>query len=452
MYKKIKRIHLIGVGGIGMSGLAELLLGQGYEVSGSDLNLGETAKSLSQKGIKVFKGHEAAHVIGAELVVYSSAIRPENPELSTAKQNQIPTILRAEMLAELMRLKYGIAIGGAHGKTTTTSMIGFILVEANLDPTVVVGGRVDNFGGTNARPGAGEFMVVEADESDGSFNKLSPSIAVVTNMDREHMDFYHTMRRLKKAVLAFLNKVPFYGLCVVCGDDPYLKYLHHLITRRKKTYGFGKDNNYRILNYEVTSRGSKSIILIDGNQMTLELKVPGRHNALNALAAMVVADELSIPREITLAALANFQGVQRRFQKRGEKNGVVFIDDYAHHPTEILATLKAAREQYPQSKIRVLFQPHRFSRVEDLLELFPKSFSPCDTVAITDIYAAGEVALPGISSETIVDLIQRRGLTEARSVISAAEGMSSLIKDSSVGDVILTLGAGDLPNVYRQLF
>jgi UDP-N-acetylmuramate--alanine ligase len=452
MYKKIKRIHLIGVGGIGMSGLAELLLGQGYEVSGSDLNLGDTAKSLLNKGVKVLKGHESSHVYGAELVVYSSAIRPENPELVAAKENQIPTILRAEMLAELMRLKYGIAIGGAHGKTTTTSMIGFILVEAGLDPTVVVGGRVDNFGGTNARPGAGEFMVVEADESDGSFNKLSPSIAVVTNMDREHMDYYKTMRRLKKAVLSFLNKVPFYGLCVVCGDDPYLKYLHHQVTRRKKTYGFGKDNNYRIKNYEVTSQGSQSLVQIDDSQVTLTLKVPGRHNALNALAAIVVADELSIPREVTLEALKHFQGVQRRFQKRGEKNGVLFIDDYAHHPTEILATLKAAREQFPQSKIRVLFQPHRYSRVEDLLDQFPKSFSPCDSVAITDIYAAGESALPGISSETLVDLIQRRGLTEARTVRSATEGMTSLIDDSNEGDIILTLGAGDLPNVYRQLF
>jgi UDP-N-acetylmuramate--alanine ligase len=437
MYKKINRIHLIGIGGIGMSGIAELLVRNGYSVSGSDLSRG---------------GHSAEHIEGAELVVYSSAIRPDNPELVAATEKGIPTIPRAEMLAELMRMKYGIAVAGAHGKTTTTSMISTVLMEAGLDPTIVVGGRLDNFGGTNARLGGGEFMVVEADESDGSFNKLSPSIAIVTNLDREHMDYYRTMRRLRKAFLSFLNSVPFYGLCVFCGDDPYLRMLQYRVTRRKKTYGFSTNNHYRVESYTVSGQGTECRVGVDGSTEALRLQVPGRHNVLNALAALAVADELSIPRSRSLKGLAAFQGVQRRFQKRGEIEGVVFIDDYAHHPSEIRATLSAAREQYPDVKIRVVFQPHRYSRVEDLFEQFSRCFQDCDAIAITDIYAAGEAVIPGVESGGLVERIRREGVENSRHIPSAMEGIQTWLAQSKPGDIILTLGAGDLPNVYKQLF
>ncbi|MFM8269009.1 MAG: UDP-N-acetylmuramate--L-alanine ligase, partial [Pseudomonadota bacterium] len=348
MYNNIKRIHLIGVGGIGMSGIAELLLRNGYSVSGSDLKESELCFHLERIGVKIFKGHHAQNIEGADLVVTSSAITKENPELAAALLKEIPCIPRAEMLAELMRLKYGIAVAGAHGKTTTTSMTALVLTQGGLDPTIVVGGRMDNFGGTNARLGSGDFMVVEADESDGSFNKLTPSIAVVTNMDREHMDHYETMTKLKKAFVSFLNKVPFYGLSVVCGDDPYLRMLLGKVTRRKKTYGFGKNNSYQITDYTSLAESTQCRVRTGKDVLDLKLQVPGKHNVLNAVATLAVADELSLPRNITLEALFAYQGVQRRFQKRGELRGVTFIDDYAHHPTEISATLSAARERFPQ--------------------------------------------------------------------------------------------------------
>lgn len=452
MYNKVNKIHLIGIGGIGMSAIAELLLREGYQVSGSDLKANEIVKGLVSRGVKFYQGHNKENVLDTELVVYSSAITSENPEMVQALAQQTPVIPRAEMLAELMRLKYGIAVAGAHGKTTTTSMIATILMEAALDPTIVVGGRMDNFGGTNARLGGGEFMVVEADESDGSFNKLTPSIAVVTNMDREHMDYYKTMTRLKKAFLSFLNKVPFYGLSVICGDDPYLRVLSSKIDRRKKTYGFRPENHYRVLTYSSGPEGTVSEIQHGKDSFKLHLRVPGKHNVLNALAALIVADELSIDRTTALSALGKFQGVQRRFQQRGEKNGVLFIDDYAHHPSEIRATLLAAKERFQGKKIRAVFQPHRFSRVEDLFDQFSTCFSHCDTIAITDIYAASETPVPGLESSVLVDNISQLGHPNAFHTKSPMEGIEQLLKESNPGDVILTLGAGDLPNVYKQLF
>lgn len=453
MYKKINKIHFIGIGGIGMSGIAELLLRNGYHVSGSDLARGESAKQLERLGAEIFLGHQPSNVQGADLVVHSSAIRADNPEWEAAQALRIPLIPRAEMLAELMRLKSGIAVAGAHGKTTTTSMIGLALREGGLDPTIVVGGRMDNFGGTNARLGAGEFMVVEADESDGSFNKLSPCIAVATNLDREHMDYYKTMRRLKTAFASFLNKVPFYGLSVICGDDPYLRSLSHRISRRKITYGFRPDNDYRLIDYQVGEDGKTACALTHGGQrVTFRLQVPGRHNALNALAAVVVADELGIDRKTCLDALENFQGVQRRFQKRGERNGVLFIDDYAHHPSEISATLSAARERFPKSRIQVVFQPHRYTRVEDLFDQFSSCFNASDGVVITRIYPAGETPIPGIDSEGLVENLRRQGHKSAWYVEKPLEGVQKCLESSEPGDIILTLGAGDLPNVYKDLF
>ncbi len=452
MYNKISKMHLIGIGGIGMSAIAELLLREGYQVSGSDLKTNEIVKGLISRGVKFYQGHARENVLDTELVVYSSAINPENPEIAQALSQQIPIIPRAEMLAELMRLKYGIAVAGAHGKTTTTSMISTILMEGNLDPTIVVGGRMDNFGGTNARLGSGEFMVVEADESDGSFNKLTPSIAVVTNMDREHMDFYKTMPQLKKAFLSFLNKVPFYGLSVICGDDPYLRILSPKVDRRKKTYGFRPGNHYRVTNYSSHRDKTISQIQVGTETFELTLQVPGKHNVLNALAALAVADELSIPREVTLSALQRFQGVQRRFQQRGEKDGVLFIDDYAHHPSEIRATLQAARERFQGKQIRAIFQPHRFSRVEDLLDQFSSCFKDCDSLAITDIYAASETPIAGLDSSVLVDNILQLGHPKAFHIKTPWEGIEQHLRESQPGDVILTLGAGDLPNVYKQIF
>ncbi len=452
MYKKVRKIHLIGVGGIGMSAIARLLLSEGYEVSGSDLSAGEIVRQLEALGARICLGHKAENVGGAELVVYSSAVRDDNPEMKHAHERQIPTILRADMLAELMRLKYGIAVAGAHGKTTTTSMIGTLLMGASLDPTIVVGGRMDNFGGTNARLGKGEFMVVEADESDGSFNRLTPSLAVVTNMDREHMEHYHTMAALKKAFLSFLNRVPFYGLNVLCGDDRHLRSLLPKVDRRKVTYGFGTDNHYVLSNYHGTPEGSQCTVTYKGKAETLKLQVPGRHNALNAVAALAIADELSIARKLTLEGLRTFQGVQRRFQNRGEKNGVLFIDDYAHHPREISATLSAARERFPKKSIKVVFQPHRYSRVEDLFDQFSTCFGQCDAVAVTDIYAAGEKPIAGIQADILVESITRSGHPRAIYEPNPTKAVENWLKESVPGDVIFTLGAGDLPNVYRNLF
>jgi UDP-N-acetylmuramate--alanine ligase len=452
MYKKVRKIHLIGVGGIGMSGIARLLLTHGYEVSGSDLGTGEIVRQLESLGARVHLGHRAENLTEAELVVYSSAVREDNPELRAALERQIPAIPRADMLAELMRLKYGIAVAGAHGKTTTTSMIGTILMSAGLDPTIVVGGRMDNFGGTNARLGKSEFMVVEADESDGSFNRLTPSLAVVTNMDREHMEHYQTMAALKKAFLSFLNRVPFYGLNVLCGDDRHLRSLLPKVSRRKVTYGFGTDNHYVLSQYRGTPEGSEFKVTYQSTSEIVKLNAPGRHNALNAVAAFAIADELSVPRAKILEGLHAFQGVQRRFQLRGEKNGVLFIDDYAHHPNEISATLAAARERFPSAKVRVVFQPHRYSRVEDLFDQFSTCFHQCDAVAITDIYAAGEKPVPGITSAALVESLGRNGHPKAIHEPSGSRAIQGWINESAPGDVIFTLGAGDLPNVYRDLF
>jgi UDP-N-acetylmuramate--alanine ligase len=452
MYNKIQNIHLIGIGGIGMSGLGHLLAQNGYRVTGSDLGRGESVRSLEAAGIKVFQGHDPLHIRGAELIVYSSAISPGNPERVAAQKGEVLAITRAEMLAELMRLKYGVAVAGAHGKTTTTSMTGVVLAHAGMDPTVVVGGRVDNFGGTNARLGQGEFMVVEADESDGSFNRLSPSIAVVTNLDREHLDHYGSMEVLERAFLTFANKVPFYGLTVFCADDPYLQKLQPEILRRKRSYGFSPSSHYHIQNYRAEGSGSRFQVWSKSGAVEIELQVPGKHNALNAVAALVVADELGVSREHTKEALKGFRGVARRFQFRGERAGVCFYDDYAHHPTEIRATLSAARERFPGKKIVVVFQPHRYTRLSDLWTEFTDSFNDCDRVAVTSVYPAGESPLEGISGKQFAASLSEKIAKPVFSFDKSIEALQSCIDESEAGDVVLTLGAGDLPNVYQNFF
>ncbi len=452
MYNKIQNIHLIGIGGIGMSGLGHLLVQNGYRVTGSDLGRGESVRALEAAGIQVFQGHDPLHIRGAELIVYSSAISPENPERLAARQSEILAITRAEMLAELMRLKYGVAVAGAHGKTTTTSMTGVVLAHAAMDPTVVVGGRVDNFGGTNARLGQGEFMVVEADESDGSFNRLSPSIAVITNLDREHLDHYGSMEVLERAFLTFANKVPFYGLTVYCADDPYLQKLQPEILRRKRSYGFHPSSHYRLQSYTAHGNGSQFEVVTKKGTVEIELQVPGKHNALNAVAALAVADELGVSREKTVEALKGFRGVARRFQFRGERAGVHFYDDYAHHPTEIRATLSAARERFPGKKIGVVFQPHRYTRLSDLWSEFSDSFGDCDQIAVTSVYAAGETPLDGISGKHFAATLSEKTNKQVSAFDKSIDALQSCMDECKSGDIILTLGAGDLPNVYQNFF
>lgn len=435
-----------------MSGLAQLLVQNGYDVSGSDLGRGETVKLLESQGVQVFQGHDRSNIEGAELIVYSSAVTPQNPELAEARRREILCITRGEMLAELMRFKHGIAVAGAHGKTTTTSMTGVLFVHAGWDPTVVVGGRVDNFGGTNLRFGGGDFMIAEADESDGSFSRLSPSIAVITNLDREHIEHYGSIAKLEEAFVAFANKVPFYGLTVYCGDDPALTRLAPQILRRKRSYGFGEHCNFAISNYSCSDKGSTFTVKNGNETFQVALKVPGRHNALNAVAALAVADEVGVPRAKAIAALAEYRGVARRFQSKGELKGVRFYDDYAHHPTEIRATLAAARERFPESRVRVVFQPHRFSRLADLWPAFVECFDDCDGIAVTDVYAAGEAPVEGISGEHFAASLLKHRNVPVQKINQAMDGIDLWLADARPGDVVLTLGAGDLPNVYQKLF
>jgi UDP-N-acetylmuramate--alanine ligase len=449
MFAKIQRIHFVGIGGIGMSGIAEVLLNLGYKVSGSDLKASAITQRLAGLGATVFEGHRAENVAGAEVVVASSAIAADNSELAEAHAQHIPVIQRAEMLSELMRLKYGIAIAGMHGKTTTTSMVAAVLAAGDLDPTIVVGGRVDAIG-SNARLGKSQYLVAEADESDRSFLKLSPILAVVTNIDREHMDCYRNMRDVKRAFLDFMDRVPFYGMVVVCNDDPLLRRMLPQIRRRTLTYGTRKGSDFRIKaaplerqpgentslsRFDVTYRGQ--------DLGEFQLHVPGVHNVLNATAAIAVGVGLDIKMDQIRAALQNFRGVDRRFQLRGKAAGVSVIDDYGHHPTEIRATLAAAR-QCGYGKIHVVFQPHRYTRTQSLMEEFARAFDAADSLLLLDIYAASEPPIEGITSEALVARIKEVGARDARYMGSFAEAATEAATAAQPGDMILTLGAGSV--------
>jgi UDP-N-acetylmuramate--alanine ligase len=452
MFAKIQQIHFVGIGGIGMSGIAEVLLNLGYKVSGSDLRGSAITQRLAGLGAAVFEGHRAENIAGAEVVVTSSAIAAENPEVLEAHKLHVPVIQRAEMLAELMRLKYGIAIAGMHGKTTTTSMVAAVLAGGGLDPTVVVGGRVDAMG-SNARLGRSQYLVAEADESDRSFLKLSPILSVVTNIDREHMDCYRNMRDVKKTFLEFMDRVPFYGMVVVCNDDPLLRRLLPQAQRRTVTYG--------------TKRGSDFLIKLEANPGAANipghgqplshfrvsyrkkdlgeftLHVPGVHNILNATAAIAVGVGLDVGVEAIRTGLDQFRGVDRRFQLRGRVAGVSVIDDYGHHPTEIRATLAAAR-QCGFGKVYVVFQPHRYTRTRDLIEEFTTAFGDADSLFVLDIYAANEKPIEGISGGALAERIREksgRNVQYASSFADAAAAVASLAQD---GDMILTLGAGSV--------
>jgi UDP-N-acetylmuramate--alanine ligase len=450
MFAKIQRIHFVGIGGIGMSGIAEVLLNLGYKVSGSDLKSSAVTQRLASLGATVFEGHSAENIPGSEVVVTSSAISAENPEVSEAHKLHIPVIQRAEMLSELMRLKYGIAIAGMHGKTTTTSMVAAVLAAGGLDPTVVVGGRVDAMG-SNARLGKSQYLVAEADESDRSFLKLSPILSVVTNIDREHMDTYRNMRDVKKTFLDFMDRVPFYGMIVACNDDPLLRRLLPDVQRRTVTYGTKRGSDFLIKlggkKLEATSNsGPLSRFRVSYRKKDLgdfTLHVPGVHNVLNATAAIAVGVGLDVGVEAIRTALDQFRGVDRRFQLRGRAAGVSVIDDYGHHPTEIRATLAAARE-CGFRKVHVIFQPHRYTRTRDLLEEFTTAFTEADSLFVLDIYAASEKPIEGITGEILAQQISEKSGKLAHYVGSIAEAVNSAVASAQDGDMILTLGAGSV--------
>ncbi|MEO6212639.1 MAG: UDP-N-acetylmuramate--L-alanine ligase [Vicinamibacterales bacterium] len=454
MLGRTRRIHFVGIGGIGMSGIAELLANLGYEVSGSDVKRSDTTARLEGLGVRVTSGHRVSNLGAVDVVVTSSAIGGDNPEVVDARARHIPVIPRAEMLAELMRLRYGIAIAGAHGKTTTTSMVALVLERAGLEPTAVIGGRLSAFG-SNARLGLGEYMVAEADESDRSFLKLSPCIAVVTNIDREHMESYGTWENLQQAFTDFANKVPFYGAVIACADDRPVRELLPVLTRRLITYGF-TDADVTGADLQLEGFGSQCAVSVrhkDGRQAAmgpLRLTVPGRHNALNALGAVAVGLEVGIPFSKIASALGEFAGAERRFQIRGEIDGVMVVDDYGHHPTEIAAVLAAARAGIHRRVVAV-FQPHRYSRTQQLMKEFGGAFADADEIVLTDIYAAGERPIEGITIEALADSV-RAGTRVPLHVVKSLEALPAVVAGlARRGDLIITLGAGSIGTVADRI-
>lgn len=454
MYKRVKEpIHFVGIGGIGMSGIAEVLFRLGFPVSGSDVSESSAVLKLRDLGIKISIGHAAQNLGSAKVLVVSSAISPNNPELLEAKRRGYPIVPRAEMLAELMRLKYGVAIAGTHGKTTTTSMLASILTAAKLDPTVIVGGKVGQLGG-NAKLGGGQFLVAEADESDGSFLKLSPVLTVITNIDNDHLDYYGHMERLRLSFLQFANKVPYYGRCIVCFDDPEVQKLLPLIERPLQTYGFLEGAEFQIRNFSPHEKGSQFDVYKGLQKLcSLKLPYPGQHNALNATAALAAALDLDVTIECAIEALESFQGVGRRFELKGIlKNGnVPIIDDYGHHPTEIAATLKAAKQYWSKGRVVVAFQPHRFSRTQLCWDQFPTALEIADRVFILDIYAAGESPIPGIASQELVSACSPQNSHKFEYAGSLDQASQLLSQELRAGDLLVTLGAGSITQLGPQL-
>ncbi len=453
MLGKIRRIHFVGIGGIGMSGIAEVLLNLGFQVSGSDLKATPVTDRLASLGARVFEGHAAANVSQAQVVVVSSAVPVANPEIQEAQRRQIPVIPRAEMLAELMRLKFNVAVAGAHGKTSTTSMIAVMLAEANLDPTVVVGGRLDVFG-SSARLGKSELMVVEADESDRSFLYLLPSIAVVTNIDREHLDHYRDLDEIAAAFVSFMQKVPFYGAVVVCFDPPWrdlIKTLMPKLRRRVVTYGLEPGADVQGSIHELTPSGSMFDASVKGKSLgRFSIGVPGRHNVQNALAAVAVGLELELTAEQIRQGLERFRGADRRFQIKAEVDGITLVDDYGHHPTEIRATLDAARLQRTK-RIIAIFQPHRYTRTKFLLDELAASFAGCDRVYVLDIYAANETPIPGVTSAALVERMHELGVSSARYALSDQQVITEILDEACPGDLIMTIGAGSVWKISEAL-
>ena len=457
MKHKVRRIHFVGIGGAGMSGIAEVLVNQGYQVSGSDLAANAATRRLAQLGAKVLLEHQAANVAGADVVVVSTAVQPDNPEVLAAREQRIPVVPRALMLAELMRLKQGVAIAGTHGKTTTTSLVASVLAEAGLDPTFVIGGRLIA-AGSNARLGAGEFIVVEADESDASFLHLQPMIAVVTNIDADHMDTYeHDFEELKGAFVQFLRNLPFYGAAILCADDPQVRSILPLVTKPVITYGTGEDASVRAeairhdagrMRFRARREGAAAF--------DVTLNLPGRHNVLNALAAIAVAGELGIRDQAILKALAEFHGVGRRFQRYGEVplaagGSFTLIDDYGHHPVEMAATLDAARGAFPGRRIVLAFQPHRYTRTRDLFEDFVRVLSTADALLLAEVYPAGEAPIVAADGRSLARALRVAGGVEPVFVEDVAELPEAIRRVAQGGDVVVTMGAGSIGNVAAQL-
>ncbi len=451
MFKRYQQIHFVGIGGSGMSGIAEILVNLGYRVTGSDQRRNDAVERLATLGAKVFIGHRAEHVEGAHVVVYSSAVSRDNVEVQAARQRQIPTIARAEMLAELMRLKYGIAVAGTHGKTTTTSMIGAVLAEGRFDPTIVVGGRVSSLG-SNARLGQGDYLVAEADESDGSFLKLAPTIAVVTTVDAEHLDHYGTLDAIRDAFVAFVNKVPFYGSAVLCLDQPNIQLLIPRLEKRIITYGLESAADLVARRPHLQGMTSRFEVVQRGAILgECRLQIPGRHNVLNALATIGVALDLEIPFATIQRALEGFSGVQRRFQILGRARGVTVVDDYGHHPAEIHATLAAAKAGF-DCRIVTVFQPHRYTRTLHLRQEFLTAFNQADALVVMDIYAAGEPAIPGVSAEDLAEGIRSHGHRDVTYLGSDRARIVQHLADTvRSGDLVITLGAGDVSQLGSEL-
>jgi UDP-N-acetylmuramate--alanine ligase len=450
MVKRYQHLHFVGIGGIGMSGIAELLLNLGYRVTGSDLADSDITRKLQALGATLYRGHAEAHLGDADVLVYSSAVRADNPEIVAARERGIPVIRRAEMLAELMRLKYGIAVAGAHGKTTTTSMVATILAHGGLDPTAVIGGKLDSLGGS-AKLGQGEYLVAEADESDGSFLKLSPTIAVVTNIDLEHLDHYGDLRHIEDTFVEFVNKIPFYGRAVLCLDDPYIPALLPRVEKRILTYGLNPQADLQALDIKGTEDTSIFQVQFHRERLgAVQIRLPGLHNVLNALAAVAVGLELGVPFKQIQDALGEFSGVQRRFQIKAAIDDILVVDDYGHHPSEIRATLQAAKSGWNR-RILVVFQPHRFTRTFHLWEEFLSAFYDADSLVMLDIYPAGEDPITGITAERLCREIRRRGHRDATYMAERNGAVEWVMRHLLPGDMVLTLGAGDVWRISEEV-
>ncbi len=447
---KARKIHFIGIGGIGMSGIAELLINLGFSVSGSDLEETEITRRLAAMGARVSKGHGKENIEGADIVVVSSAIKPANPELASAIESGIPVIPRSDMLGELMRIRTGIAVAGAHGKTTTTSLAAVVLQEAGLDPTIVVGGKVKNLD-TNARLGGGKFIVAEVDESDGNFVRLSPVFAIITNIDEEHLDFYGGLEKIYEAFVTFARRVPFHGAVICCSDDPHVRAVIPRIDRRIVTYGTSPDADVRAKITGTGPTGTTFELTVGGEKRgELFLNMPGGHNVLNALAVCALSEELETGFDDLKRAFAGFKGVGRRFEIKGERDGILIVDDYGHHPTEIRAAIETARSGFDR-RVVVLFQPHRYTRTRDLHELFSGCFNSADEIFITGIYAAGERPIPGVTGEIIYREALRGGAKNISYVPEMEDLEKAVLESIRSGDLVLTLGAGDIYKVGEKL-
>lgn len=443
-FRRTKRLHFVGIGGAGMSGIAEILLSMGYTVTGSDMAESATVERLRAAGAQVTIGHDAANVAGAEVVIVSTAIRPTNPEVVEARARFIPVIPRAQMLAELMRMRHGIAVAGSHGKTTVTSMTSVVLTEGGFDPTIVIGGRVDLFK-SGAKLGKGEFIVAEADESDGSFLRLYSTIAVVTNIDAEHLDYYGSYEKVKEAFVEFINKTPFYGASIVCLDDPAVQEIIPRIEKRFWTYGIKSTADVTASDLEFDHFSSTFSVKLRGEDLgRVKIGMPGIHNVYNALAALTVGFELDMDPKAALAALDKFAGIDRRCQLKKEVNGVMVVDDYGHHPNEIIATLRGIKEGFPDRRLVVVFQPHRYSRTKDHLDEFGKAFYDADDLVVLNIYAAGEDPIEGLSGENVANEAAAHGQKSVRFIEGVTRAADYLSENVREGDIVLTLGAGDV--------